>query len=420
MKKILMVAFHFPPLAGSSGIQRTLRFAQHLPATGWEPLVLSASPRAYERVSDDLSAEIPPGTVVRRALAFDTSRHFSLKGRYIGAMARPDRWVSWRFDGVRQGMQLIRQFKPDVIWSTYPIATAHLIGAELHRRSGLPWIADFRDPMAQDGYPADPQTWAAFADIERVAMDQAYACTFTTPGAARLYTERYPQARAGMTVLENGYDEESFSGSERLARAGPLNPGKVTLLHSGIVYPDERDPSQLFEALARLRTAGRISADNFVLRLRAPVHVDAIERLAKANGITNLIEILPAMPYRDALGEMMRADALLVLQAANCNDQIPAKIYEYLRSGRPMLCLTDPVGDTAGVMRDAGLPDVARLDSTDDIAQALPRFLDSVRTGQARLPLPTYVQQASRRGRAEALAELCERAVGSEHHTAIR
>ena len=85
--RVLMVAYHFPPLAGSSGIQRTLRFAQHLPAFGWQPLVLSANPRAYERTSDDLNADVATGTVVRRAFALDTARHLSFMGRYIGAMA---------------------------------------------------------------------------------------------------------------------------------------------------------------------------------------------------------------------------------------------------------------------------------------------------------------------------------------------
>ena len=164
--RVLMVAFHFPPLAGSSGIQRTLRFAQHLPSFGWQPLVLSAAVCAYERTSDDLNADVPAGTVVRRAFALDTARHLALRGRYIGAMARPDRWISWRFDAVRQGMRMIREFKPHAIWSTYPIATAHVIGAELHKWSGLPWLADFRDPMAQDGYPADLKTWQSYKKIE--------------------------------------------------------------------------------------------------------------------------------------------------------------------------------------------------------------------------------------------------------------
>ena len=97
MPSVLMIAYHFPPLSGSSGIQRTLRFVQHLPSLGWQPLVLSADPRSYEQTGVDLMAEIPQGTVVRRPFALDTARHLSVGGRYLGWMARPDRWMSWRF-----------------------------------------------------------------------------------------------------------------------------------------------------------------------------------------------------------------------------------------------------------------------------------------------------------------------------------
>ncbi|MEO8250072.1 MAG: glycosyltransferase, partial [Burkholderiales bacterium] len=297
MKRILMVAYHFPPLAGSSGIQRTLRFVQHLPALGWEPLVLSADPRAYERTSDDLQKEVPPNTVVRRAFALDTARHLTIGGRYLGPMARPDRFVSWKFAGVREGMRMIREFKPDAIWSTYPIATAHLIAAELQRKSGLPWIADFRDPMAQDGYPADPKTWQSFKRIEEQALTQARRCVFTTPGAARMYRERYPEAAPRIVVLENGYDEESFLQAQA---ALPVPDDSVramnrpvVLLHSGIVYPSERDPTQLFVALSRLVRSGTLSADDLLIRFRASVHDDLLRRLAAEHGVSELIELCP-------------------------------------------------------------------------------------------------------------------------------
>ncbi len=407
MNRALMIAYHFPPLAGSSGIQRTLRFVQHLPRFGWQPLVLTTEIRAYVRTAPDLELEIPSGTVVRRAFAVDTARHLAMGGRYLGWMARPDRWVSWRYDGVRQGMKMIKAYRPDVIWSTYPIATAHLIGAELQRRSGLPWVADFRDPMAQDGYPADPKTWAAFKDIEALAMQRAAQCMFTTPGAARMYRERYPDAADRVAVLENGYDEESFAAAAPGAAAGPLTPGALTLLHSGIVYPSERDPTQLFIALARLQQGGLLSPGRFMLRFRAPMHDDLLAGLARRHGVERLVEILPPVNYRDALEEMLRADALLVMQAANCNEQIPAKIYEYLRAGRPVLCLTDPDGDTANVLRGAGLTSIARLDSADEVSALLHRFLEG--SFARHLPSAEAVASASRFGRTAVLARCLDR-----------
>src|SRR5262245_61258347 len=227
MKRLLMVAFQFPPFAGSSGIQRTLRFVQQLPAMGWEPIVLTAYPRAYEAVSDDLLGGVPREVVVERAFGLDTARHLALLRRYPAFLARPDRWMTWRIGAVPTGLRLIRRYRPQLIWSTYPIATAHLIGAVLRRLAGLPWIADFRDPMAQEGYPADPKTWQSFKAIESAALHHAARVVFTTPGAARLYRERYPEVPASrIRTIENGYDEESFIGIEG-ACSSPLVAGKV-------------------------------------------------------------------------------------------------------------------------------------------------------------------------------------------------
>ncbi len=404
-----MIAYHFPPLAGSSGIQRTLRFVQHLPALGWQPLVLSTHPRAYERTSDDLMADVPTGTIVRRAFALDTARHLQIAGRYVGWMARPDRWISWQFDALRQGLKLIDEFKPDVIWSTYPIATAHVIASKLHRKTGIPWVADFRDPMAQDDYPTDPVTRQQFLDIEADAAANARFCVFTTPGAARIYQQRYPAHAERMVVLENGYDEESFVAVTAAApAAGSLAAGTrpLIMLHSGIVYPSERDPTQLFEALGNLLKQGALSPADLRIRFRASVHDDLLQSLAQAHGAQDFIELCPAVPYREALAEMLSVDALLVMQASNCNAQIPAKIYEYLRAGKPILGLTDPSGDTAGVLRGAGLNDIARLDSTDDIAQVLGAMVSKLARGNGTLPKPLAVQQASRRGRSAALNQL--------------
>jgi dTDP-4-amino-4,6-dideoxygalactose transaminase len=411
-KRVLMVAFHFPPMAGSSGIQRTLRFAQHLPALGWQPIVLTAHPRAYEATSEDLTSEIPREAIVSRAFALDASRHLAIRGRYPAIAARPDRWVSWWLGAVPEGLRIIRQYRPDVIWSTYPIATAHAIGATLARRSGLPWIADFRDPMAQEGYPADPLTWRRFAEIEARAIREAALSVFAAPGAARTYRERYPDVPADrFRVIGNGYDEETFAAAELgLATRRPLVAGCVTLLHSGIVYPWERDPTAFFSALRRLIDRGAIDPAGVRIRFRAPGHESHLARLIAEQRLDSLVEVAPSVPYRQAIEEMLLADALVVLQASNCNDQVPAKLYEYARAGRPILALTDPTGDTAAAARSFGLDAIAPLESVEEIERALPVFLDTVKRGTARLPEPHAVAAASRRARSQELLVLLEEA----------
>jgi glycosyltransferase involved in cell wall biosynthesis len=306
---------------------------------------------------------------------------------------------------------MIRKYRPDALWSTYPIATAHKIGHTLHRLSSLPWIADFRDPMAQDGYPADPKTWQSFKEIEEAALHSASFGVFVTPGSARLYHERYPDIpNARLAVIENGYDEENFAPLDGSAsRKGPLLPGTFTLLHSGIVYPSERDPTQLFRALRLMLDEGSLTPGELRVRLRAPAHEARLATLIDTFRVAEVVELAPPIPYRQALEEMMRADGLLVLQASNCNDQIPAKVYEYLRCQRPIIALTDPAGDTSWLLRKSGIHNIARLDSAADIALALRRFMDQVKRGEVTLPSDALVAGASRLHRARELAGLLDR-----------
>jgi hypothetical protein len=177
-------------------------------------------------------------------------------------------------------------------------------------------------------------------------------------------------------------------------------------LHSGIVYPSERDPTQLITALGRLRRHGRIEAQRVRIRFRAAVHDEPLRRLAEQHGVGDIVQTMPPLPYREALAEMIRADALLAMQGANCNEQIPAKIYEYLRAKRPILCLADPAGDTATVLRNAGVEAIAKLESGDAIEATLPAFLRAVAEGTGSLVTADAVRGASREQRSTALAEL--------------
>ena len=410
-KTVLMVAFHFPPFTGSSGVQRTLRFVQHLPRYGWQAVVLSVNPRAYESTSEDLIASIPEGTHVQRTFAFDAARHFSVANRYPGFLARPDRWMSWKWSAVGAGLRLIDRFKPGAIWSTYPIATAHLIGSELQKRSRLPWVADFRDPMVFDDYPPDPATWRSFKAIEQDALHRARFSVLCTPGARRRYAHAYPDVpQQRLAVIENGFDEESFAGvMEASVRAGPLLGGRIVLLHSGIVYGSERDPTRLIEALARIKATDPDRARRLTVRFRASSNDALLRSLSDKEGVSEMVELLPPIPYRQALEEIVRADGLLVLQAANSNEQIPAKLYEYFRSGRPILGLTDAKGDTASAIRAAGINDIAPLDDVEAIHAALARWVNEIESGTAARPSDKTALSSTRAARAGELALLLER-----------
>src|SRR5712664_704149 len=125
MSRVLMVAYHYPPCFGSSGIQRTLKFSRYLPDGGWDPIILTAHPRAYPDTNSAQLSEIPSGLPVHRAFALDAARHLVFGRHYSRWLALPDRWGSWWPGGVVAGLRLVRRYRPAVLWSTYPIATAH-------------------------------------------------------------------------------------------------------------------------------------------------------------------------------------------------------------------------------------------------------------------------------------------------------
>lgn len=419
VKRVLMIAYHYPPMRGSSGIQRTLKFSQYLPECGWEPLVLSAHPRAYMNVGNDQLGDIPSELVVRRAWALDTSRHLAFKGRYLQAMALPDRWVSWWLGAVPAGLQMIRKYKPDVIWSTYPIATAHMIGATLHKMTGVPWVADFRDPMTDVDYPPDPAMRHQYLAIERKTVQQCSRAVVTTPGAIHTYQTRFPEIpQSRFALIENGFDEENFTDAEAQTSNKVDSDIPFTLVHSGIIYPSERDPVPFFEALAALLQQDILVAGKFKVILRATAHDAYVDGLIKKYGIESIVSIAPHVSYREALTEMLTAGGLLVLQASNCNHQIPAKLYEYLRAQRPILALTDPIGDTAKTLRAAGVDTIAPLDSKEAIMQALTRFLALVDSKSAPIASAQTIAANSRKSRTAELAKLldqvCAEAKGAQ------
>ncbi len=406
MSRVLMVAFHYPPCAQSSGIHRTLKFSRYLPKTGWNPIVLSAHPRAYESRSDDQLHDIPSDVPVTRAFALDTSRSLSLRGFYPRWLALPDRFISWWLGAVPAGLRFIRRYRPDAIWSTYPIATAHLIGLTLHRLTGIPWVADFRDSMVEESYPRDRVQRRMFMWIERQAATCASRLVFTAESTRRMYLDRYPSLPAERCLLiPNGYDEEDFTDLNRTARATDGVERPLQLVHTGVIYPEERDPTAFFAALGRLKRDGRIDAKRVRINLRASGFDDRYASVLQQLGIDDIVQLTPHLPYRQTLQECVESDALLLLQGASCNHQIPAKAYEYLRAQRPIVALTADEGDTAMLLKRTGGATIVDLAGESAIYAALPDLLNVIRAGTHALPAMSEVERFSRQHQAFTLAE---------------
>lgn len=413
-RRLLAIAFHFPPIQGSSGVHRTLAFARYLKDFHWNTTVLTASPGAYSRIRAENEKLVPSFVEVVRAPAFDTVRHLSIGGRYSRWMALPDRWQSWIPCAVAAGLVTIGRQRPSAILSTFPIASAHAIGLALSRLSSVPWIADFRDPMDQITYPTDPHVRSSYRWLEGKAFTHAARILVTTPGTADYYTKRYGRSLGKkIRVIPNGFDEEAFPAnfSQNVPALMPAGNRPLTLVHSGILYPKERDPEPFLRALAQLRSSGMQGCDTIRIVFRGSAHADHFASLVSSLGLQDAVSFPPALPYREAIEEMLAADALLVFQADNCNAQIPAKVYEYLFSGRPIIGIADPEGDTGQLLTRLGATNVAKLESQQSIFDMLSRAIDGLRAGVFPLASRESVVALSRRARTAELAAVLDSVV---------
>ena len=413
-KKALLVAFHFPPLKVSSGLERTLALTRHLPAHDWSPLVLTASPMAYPAISDERMNQIPASTLVTRTMALDASRHLALWGRYPSWFALPDRWQTWILSAIPVGLSLIRRHKPKVIYSTYPIVSAHWIAYALHRISGIPWVADYRDPVAEQDErtqvltPTWPVLRRARLACERASVQHASALTFCTTGAKKICADRYLDARLDRwRVIPNGYDEAAFSAAEKMLMPRTGRDAPVVLLHSGTIYPTlDRDPSHFLHALRQVLDQRPSGARPVQVIFRASGVESYYGPLVSFLGLSEQVIFLPAIPYEAALLEMMNSDGLILFQGYTSNPAIPAKLYEYFRARRPIFALTDKQGDTARLLQKEGVGVIAPLDHVSEIVSLLHRFLADIDAGVARLMVPDRVTHFERASGAFEFAKL--------------
>lgn len=408
--KILIIAHHFPPCAEVSGALRTLSVARYISAYGLQPIVLTANQLAYPDCDTSTYEMIPEDCRVERAFALDARRHLGIRGHYPAVLALPDRWATWWFDGVRKGARLIAREKPSVIWSTYPIATAHMIASTLHRISGVPWIADFRDPVIGPQVSVIGSSLRTRALIEAMAVRQADACVFVTQGARELYAKRYAETPHGeFAVIPNGFDEDAFAGLSVPAAKRPGAP--LVIVHSGVLYPEGRNPEAFFTALAHLMDSGRIARGQLKVVLRASGNEDAYRARVRDLGLGPIVRLAPPVSRKEALQEQLSADALLLFQGSAFNPQIPAKVYEYLKAQKPILALTDAGGETARFIAQTGVGKVVPLDDSEAIERCLPEFLSDVVSGRLSGLAEEQLRGYSRRGGVVQLYHLIQRVV---------
>lgn len=403
-----MLAFQFPPYDESTGSQRTLAFVRHLPALGWSPVVITARESAYPRINPATLDSIPRGTTVLRAFAFDIKRALSVNGIYPRALSTPDRWNSWILGSIATGMRAIREHRPRALWATFPTPSAIAAAIALKRLSGLPLIGDLRDPMLYETWPDSAWERRTYRFLERSLVRNASAIAVTTRSACALYRDRYPDQAHKFITIPNGMEpiDDQMGDDAHRSDSNAL----ITLIHSGLMEMPDRDPTAFFAALRMLADRGQFTNQRVRVILRASGRESVYGDMLSSNGIRELVEIAPRVSRAEAVQEMRDASALLLFQGKHCNRQIPAKAYEYLFAGKPIICLSHDAGDTYALVHgEWGVPYCADMEDPQDIARALGSFMDDHRRGQTHVPSPALRERHTRRSQAILLSELLEK-----------
>jgi glycosyltransferase involved in cell wall biosynthesis len=290
-----------------------------------------------------LEAQIPPDAAVIRTRFLNTKRHLSFRGVYPALLALPDVWIGWLPWALRGARGLIAADPIDVVYSTSPHATAHLVARRIAAQTRVPWVTDFRDPWIED--PPEPGTPNGIVYrhvnrwLERDVVRRSAAVVASTEHLRDLLRDRYHlERREKFHVIANGYDEADFA----LLPARSERPSKrLRIVHAGSINAGFRDPRPVFAALRRLIAQGKLRADECEIRFVGPGdYGDSAEVRSAIDeaGLGSAVELTARVPYEEALKELTSADILLLLQASDDTvGLVPAKLYEYLRAGRPVL-----------------------------------------------------------------------------------
>jgi hypothetical protein len=404
MPRLLLITYYFPPW-GMGGVQRVAKFAKYLPEFGWDITVLTVDPGKYHQDDPSLLADIPSSVRVERIAYRELgSRAAQAQGmtrslsRFAGRLISwPDRHRGFERLAFRRAVELHRENSFDAVMTSSPPPSIHLAGLQLGQT--IPWVADFRDPWQArfgDFGPTPLHAWYNRALYARLVR-RADAVVAVTPELATVLSR--VRGNSDVVAIPNGYDESDFSGVATTGRA----PNELLIVCPG-TFSEFSDPRPILRAIASWR-----KSENRRVRVVHVGHALGVEvaRAAQDCGIGDIFEQTGYIPHRDAISWLLRADLIAISYADTpaLAVSVPGRIYEALRSLKPIVAFTAPDGALAHLLSDIPACWVVPTQDTDAGTRAIHEALTS---GVIRLL--ESVQSFSRRKQAQQLAEILDSA----------
>lgn len=371
MKRLLVVTYYWPP-EGGSGVQRWVKFARYLRSCGWEAVIYTPENPEISSPDPALSDELPEGLEVlrrpirepyemyRRITGGGSTRITELAsgpsgGGRLSLFIRgnffiPDPRCGWVRPSVNFLSKWLREHPVDAVVTTGPPHSMHLIGRGLHRRTGLPWVADFRDPWTKMFYFNDlrllPFARRRHMKLEQSVLDEASAVVAVS---AQVRDDFASRTGTRVELITNGYDAADFEGP-----APRRDKDHFRVVHTGLLGADG-NPALLWQALAGKCEADPGFRSRLQLRLAGKVDAAVLDSV-KAAGLEGNLVLPGYLPHAETVLEQRSADLLLLplREGEEGGKIVPGKIFEYMASRRPVLGIGDPAGAAAGILAECG------------------------------------------------------------------
>jgi glycosyltransferase involved in cell wall biosynthesis len=409
--KVLLVSLYFPP-AGGGGVQRPLKTATHLPALGIETHVLAPDDPRWIHRDDELAP--PSGALVHRARYLGPrgrkpaeelhgteglERAFTHARLFGRRLLLPDENVTWNVTAIPAAIRLVRQEGIDVVLTTSPPTSVHLIGAAVKRATGVHWVADLRDSVGAHPHRRPEHAAARVkeqGEVQVAKLVARYADAVVTVSDAISDEVRALSPRGEVRTIANGADFEDFEGLEH----HPSERFRIT--HTGSFF-GKRDPKPFLNALA--------GADPLVVARFLGDFRTSDREYAESLQLGDRLELLPYATRRRSLELQRDSEALLLLipeAGGRGKGVLSGKVFEYLAAERPILAAVPPDGAAAALIRETGAGIVVPPEDVEGLRGALDGLVRRWQAGALEgTPLaPAVRDRLSRRTRVAELAEL--------------
>jgi glycosyltransferase involved in cell wall biosynthesis len=358
---VLVVTYYYPPDM-ASGAARPHRLTKYLRRLGHDVVVLSS-----RKASDPIDQDPRVHRVLTEGEGQELAGVTGFVERWFRrGLFNQDPGTLWATRVMRSAPSLFPQAERPVMISTAPPFTVHLAALAMKLRYKWPWIADFRDPLAGNPFRITFTTIWTDAYFERLIMRHADAVIANTSAVAEMWRQRYPQWKSKIHVVWNGFDPENAPA------ALPARGTPMVLTHVGVIYGD-RNPLPIVSALGSLIEAGHLDPKNFRVQLYGPLQVaetamSKLESISRQGWLDIRNETIPKIEAAKLTAE---ADYLLLLDVLGnqAGLQVPAKLFEYICIGRPILASTTAGSAVMHILTKAGIPHLCFTGEQSDAAK---------------------------------------------------